>query len=110
MESINMSKRRLLWIGDAGVPTGFARVTNNMVPRLARNFDIVVLGIGYNGDPHDYVFKIYPAKTKNTDDQWGVARLKKIVDIHKPDLIIVNNDPWVVIKFLEADINIPVVG
>jgi glycosyltransferase involved in cell wall biosynthesis len=67
-----------------------------------------VLGIGYNGDPHPYRYPIYPAASLG--DVWGVKRLPKILDRLQPDIVVVNNDPWNVIKFLEKTNGIPVVG
>ena len=37
-------KPKLLWCGDIVAKTGFARVTENVLPYLAKQFNIVVLG------------------------------------------------------------------
>lgn len=104
------AKKRLLWIGDAVMPTGFARVTHNVVAHLLDDYDVTVLGIGYNGDPHPFPYPIYPAKTRNSEDQWGIARLPALLPVLKPDLIVVNNDPWNVIRFPESGCKVPVIG
>jgi D-inositol-3-phosphate glycosyltransferase len=105
-----MIKKKLLWVGDAVVPTGFARVTHNVAKFLKEDFDVTVVGIGYNGDPHPYDYPIYPAKTRNSEDQWGVARMASIVAAIQPDVIVINNDPWNVIRFPEAGIKVPIIG
>lgn len=106
-----MSNRfKMLWVGDAVMPTGFARVTHNIVPYLNQVLDVSVIGIGYKGDPHNYPYPIFPSRTRDREDQFGIARLPAIIDKIKPDLIFVNNDPWNVIKFPEAFPDIPVVG
>ena len=38
------TKPKLLWIGDIVAKTGFARVTENVLPFLKCDFDITVLG------------------------------------------------------------------
>jgi glycosyltransferase involved in cell wall biosynthesis len=89
---------KLLWIGDAVVQTGFARVTHCVLPHLQNSWDVRVLGINYNGDPHDYPYKIYPAIIGG--DVWGMGRVQPICRDWKPDLICINNDPWNVARFL----------
>ena len=44
-------KPKLLWIGDIVVKTGFARVTENVLPFIKDDFDITVLGNNWWGDP-----------------------------------------------------------
>ena len=45
-------KKKLFIIADAGVDTGFAQVTHNLVEHLADKWDIHIMGINYWGDPH----------------------------------------------------------
>ena len=51
---------KILWYGDAVSNTGFARVTHSVLDHLKEDHEVVVYGINYQGDPHDYPFKIYP--------------------------------------------------
>lgn len=89
----------LLWVGDAVSQTGFARVTHGVVdPLFARgDYEIHVLGINYNGDPHDYPYKIYPARLGG--DLLGYGRLERLVTHIKPDVIVVFNDIWVILEY-----------
>ncbi len=44
-------KPKLLWCGDIVAKTGFSRVTENVLPYLAKHFNVVVLGNKWWGDP-----------------------------------------------------------
>jgi glycosyltransferase involved in cell wall biosynthesis len=89
---------KILWYGDAVSHTGFSRVTHSILKHLQKNsnHEIVVFGINYTGDPHDYPFKIYPATAANPHDRFGLQRLPGIVEKEKPDFIICLNDIWIV--------------
>jgi len=87
---------KILWYGDACSNTGFARVTHSILEHLSKNNEVVVFGINYNGDPHDYPFKIYPAAAHNPADRFGVARIHQIVEKEKPDFVFCLNDIWIV--------------
>jgi D-inositol-3-phosphate glycosyltransferase len=87
--------RKLLWIGDAGCQTGFARATHYTLEVLRRTWDVRVLGLNFRGDPHDYPYKMYPAFVQGSQDAgYGFERLAEILDIHPPELIVIQNDPW----------------
>ncbi len=95
-----MPKPKLLWLGDAVAPTGFARVTHNITNRLADKWDVHILGINYPGDPHKYdKVKIYPAGTGG--DIFGVGRLADLIKRVQPDMICALQDPWNIVKYLE---------
>ncbi|HLT92461.1 MAG TPA: glycosyltransferase family 4 protein, partial [Woeseiaceae bacterium] len=101
--------RRLVWVGDAVAPTGFARVTHSIVPELqARGWDVHVLGINYLGDPHGYPFPIYPASRGG--DMYGLGRIRALVDRLEPDAVVVLNDPWIVAEFAGLRLPVPLVG
>lgn len=87
---------KILWHGDACSNTGFARVTHSILEHLSKYHEVSVIGINYDGDPHEYPFPIYPAATMNVPDRFGIPRLPEIVDKVKPDVFICLNDIWVV--------------
>lgn len=95
-----MSKIRLLWYGDSpAVTTGFGRVSQSVLERLYKtgNYDIYVLGINHViGDPHRYEgrFKIFPAKARG--NVYGLDRVEEVINKVKPQIIIMNNDLWIV--------------
>lgn len=88
----------LLAIGDAIAPTGFARVMHNILGNLTDDFDIHQIGINYHGDPHNKLWKIYPAK--NGGDLRGVGRVAQKVEELHPELIFLLNDIWVLVDYV----------
>lgn len=101
-------KRKLLWIGDAVVASGFARATHAILKSFEADWDIFVLGLNYQGDPHDYPYKIYPCWPGG--DAFGVNRTKDIVDHWKPNVVIAQQDPWNIAPYLKAVGNCPLIG
>jgi len=91
--------KKLLWLGDAVVPTGFGRVTHSVLDSLQTEYELHVIGINYRGDPHDYNYKIYPAFLGG--DLYGIRRLKDIYNDIKPDVIGILNDPPIINMYLE---------
>ena len=84
--------KKLLWVGDAAVDTGFARATHYTLEGLRKVFDVTVLGINYLGDPHDYPYPIYPAWPWT--DLFGTKRLPDILRRVRPQVVVFQNDPW----------------
>lgn len=104
---ISGRKPRLLWWGDAEASTGYSRVTENICVRLAaKDWDVHVLGIGYSGDPHTRPYRIYPAHNvpigSGRIDPWGHARIKEILGRVKPDLLLIQNDHWIIADCLNT--------
>jgi D-inositol-3-phosphate glycosyltransferase len=84
---------RILVIGDAAVPTGFARVVEGIFRPLAARYEIHQLGTNYLGDPHGYSWKVYPAEIGG--DRWGTRRVLPLIERLQPQLIFILNDIWV---------------
>ncbi len=72
--------------------TGFARVAQNLLPRWLKTandggegFDeIDVWGIGYEGNPHDLPFRIWPAqgyKKQNWQEPENLTRFLRLLDL-----------------------------
>lgn len=106
-----MSDKRLkiLWVGDAVVSTGFAKVTHNVCARLlAKGHEVIILGLNYYGAPHNFPCKIYPAYdpmggSKHHD--FGEQRLPYVIAIEKPDIVLIQQDGWNIpgyFRYLEA--------
>lgn len=88
-------KKKLLWVADAGSPTGFARATHEILKTVIREYDVAVLGINYRGDSTiaaQYPYPLYAAQTGG--DAFGVKRLVEVYDLEKPDLIVIQQDGW----------------
>lgn len=103
-------KPTVLWVADAVVHTGFSRVTHNVLDYLQRSWDVHLLGLNYLGDPHPYPYAIYPAVIGG--DTWGIGRLKELIEKVKPDVIVINNDPWNIALYLKEiqDLPVPIVA
>jgi glycosyltransferase involved in cell wall biosynthesis len=93
-----MTKPILLWVGDSPtVHTGFGRVSDNVLRRLADRWDIHVLGMNYSGDPHTFPYPIWPPGYR---DVWGMSRFETLAAHIKPDVVLAINDVWVIKDFL----------
>lgn len=101
--------RKLLWVGDAAVSTGFARCTHHILAEACKTWEVYVLGINYQGDPHEFPYPIFPCWPGG--DAFGTGRLKSLIDGIHPDLIVLQNDPWNIPAYLETiPEDIPVVA
>jgi glycosyltransferase involved in cell wall biosynthesis len=95
-----MAATRLLVLGDGGAPTGYARVTENILKRLPPDrFEVHHLAVNYSGDPHDLPWKLYPAG--NRGDAFGGNRIKELLDQTRPDLIFSVADLWIQKVYLQ---------
>jgi D-inositol-3-phosphate glycosyltransferase len=101
---------RILWVGDAVQPTGFSNVTHSVLGPLTPKYEIHVLGINYNGDPHQYPYPIYPALLGG--DVFGVGRFGTLVRKLNPDVVCILQDPWMVARYLDTDAppHVPIVA
>lgn len=100
--------RRLLWIGDAVASTGFARCTHQTLDVLRKTWDVAVLGLNYLGDPHRYPYPIYPGWPGG--DGFGLGRVEHVIASVKPDLVVIQNDPWNIPEYMKRIKDIPVVA
>lgn len=98
--------KRLLWIGDAACDSGFSRATHHTLETVRQHFDVAVLGINYRGDPSPYqsLYRMYPARNigiRSGGDILGISRLPEILDLERPDVIVIQNDPWHIDAYLQ---------
>lgn len=94
-------KIKVLWVGDGGVATGFARVNHSIIDNLPEDkYEIHHLAVNYRGDPYpDAKGLMYPAITGG--DIYGIGRLPKLMEKIKPDLVFILNDTWVLPNYLQ---------
>lgn len=95
---------KILWISDAGVPTGFAHVTHSIGERLAAmGHEIHVLAIGWQAEnPYEGNLKLYRAEAGPAHTYHGYDRTLEMVRKIKPDVIVVNEDaPMVLARLVE---------
>lgn len=92
---------KVLWLGDAGCHTGFARVTHALGDRLVdRGHDIHCLAVNYQGDHYPTKVKLYrPNKLLNTD-VYGKSRIVEMLGIVEPDVVVMLNDPALITNLL----------
>ena len=73
---------KVLWLGDAGCHTGFARVTHAIGERLVRDYghEVHVIATNYDGDPWDTNLKLYVPTIKDRTDIFGQSRFIELRD------------------------------
>jgi glycosyltransferase involved in cell wall biosynthesis len=102
------SKRKLLWIGDAVVASGFAKSTHEILNVLQEQWDVHVLGLNYMGDPHQYPYPVFPAYPGG--DLLGLGRVSSLTSVIAPDVVVVQNDPWHFPEYKQRIGSVPTVG
>lgn len=102
-------KQRLLWIGDAVVPTGFATVTHSVLEHLRHDWDVVVSGVNYDGADHSLPYQVLPAW--QGADMWGINRFQHLCAEVGPAAVVINSDWWHVAQFVRsAPRHVPLIG
>src|SRR6185369_9240352 len=91
-------------------PSGFARCTHHTLEEVRKTWDVHVLGLNYRGDPHDYPYPIYPAALGRVDDLFGLNRVSPMVQKLRPDVVVVQNDPWNLPMYMELLRHVPTIG
>jgi glycosyltransferase involved in cell wall biosynthesis len=91
-------KPKILWCGDIVAMTGFARVTENVLSRIRDNFEIVVLGNNWWGDPSPLqeFYKMYPSSNRYQQAPFGEERIREVVEKENPDVVFTINDMWII--------------
>lgn len=95
---------RVLWYGDAGSHTGFARVTHEIVPSLVRDYqhDVHILALNYPGDwiPEIDGLKLYKANAFFPSDTYGTRRIVEMIERVRPEVIVLLHDPAALMQLL----------
>jgi D-inositol-3-phosphate glycosyltransferase len=96
------AKKKLFIIADAGADTGFASVSHNLIEQLYTKWEIHVLAINYQGDPHPIQAKaqMYNPSARVQGDFYGINRIAELTHKIKPDIIFMINDPWVASSYV----------
>lgn len=103
-------RKKLLWIGDAGCDSGFARCTEKTIPALiAAGWDVAVIALNYRGDPHPFRRYIesqggemFPAYVLGgSKDLLGASRVVEIMGRWPAEAVVIQNDPWNVPRYVE---------
>lgn len=93
---------KLLWISDAGRPTGFGTVTHALGERLVEmGHDIHVLAVGWDAKYHvPGPLKLYRAEAGPFKSYLGMDRVAEMIKLVEPDLVMLNEDPPMVYRRL----------
>lgn len=95
---------KLLWISDAGRPTGFGTVTHAIAERLAgEGHEIHVLAVGWDAKyPYEGPLKLYRAEAGRSRSYLGFDRTVEMVRMVEPDLVVINEDvPMMLQRLIE---------
>lgn len=93
--------RHLLLVGSFGVITGVAQVNLQYARAFkAAGWTVSVLAVDMTGDPHDLhrEFTCYPAHLGG--DTRGLNRLRNLVDVLRPDVVLIHDDTWHIAEYL----------
>ena len=90
------AKKKMLYVGDFPVQTGFGVVSNNLIATFRHEYDLHIMGVNYYGDydPLCEGLRVYPA-TLGGSDVWGKERLESMVRSIQPDVVFILNDCWI---------------
>jgi glycosyltransferase involved in cell wall biosynthesis len=87
----NSAKPRLLVIGQAVKPTGYARVLRSVLSHLHGTFDVLHFAVNYMGDPVEGDYRIIPNRLMG--DVFGREQIPALLGAFQPDLIFMCHDP-----------------
>jgi D-inositol-3-phosphate glycosyltransferase len=95
--------KSLLYMGDASCSSGFGRAWDQIAKILSTRFKCSAIGVNFNGDsmvdsPRSY--DIYPAWPGR--DALGIGRLPDVLPRAKPDVIVMQTNPWHVPLYARA--------
>lgn len=85
------SRPALLAVGQALVPTGYARVTHEVLSRLTGRFDVTLFGVNHRGEARSAPFAVRPNRLLG--DPLGREQLPAVLDEVGPDVVLLFHDP-----------------
>lgn len=77
---------RLLIVGQAALPTGYARVLASLADRLAADFDIEYLGTNYRGARIPGAYDLVP--NEHRGDPWATRTMTASIAVFRPHLLL----------------------
>lgn len=109
--------KKILLVGDGGIPSGFERVVRNIGSYLVRTgqFEVVQRGIGYMaetaGQVPDYPYEIKPASGQREDGLFSPDAVATWVAEDRPDALLMVQDLWNQWTFLhDVPRELPTIG
>src|SRR6185369_8469021 len=92
--------KRLLWVGDAAVGSGFGKATTRILRNLVERFSVYVIGVNYRGDPHEEAYHIWPAILGG--DVIGIGLLRRQMARIRPDVVVLQANPWNIPAYMKV--------
>jgi D-inositol-3-phosphate glycosyltransferase len=93
------AKPKILIIGDAVAPTGFARVIRSIFEPLREHYELHQLATRYSGGPHNYPWTLYP--TGKVEDRYGFDRMAPLIAEIQPRIVFLLYDIVFQVQYLE---------
>jgi glycosyltransferase involved in cell wall biosynthesis len=93
------SRSKILIIGDAVAPSGFARVIRSIFEPLHENYELHQLATRFDGGPHDYPWQLYSAA--KGQNRYGFDQLAPLVDRIQPAIVFLLYDIVFQVQYLE---------
>jgi D-inositol-3-phosphate glycosyltransferase len=90
---------KILIIGDAVAPTGFARVIRSIFEPLHEHYELHQLATRFDGGPHNYPWKLYPAGKGKS--RYGFDQLAPLIDQLQPAIVFLLYDIVFQVQYLE---------
>ncbi len=105
-----MGKPKLLWLGDSPIkslkdlspPSGFGRVSQEIIGRLSNLYDITIYALNFECDTTvaTDICKIIPCFDAENKDPYGYIKLAEKVSLDEFDKVVIFNDIWVINHYL----------
>lgn len=93
------AKPRILIIGDAVAPTGFARVIRSIFEPLCNDYELHQLATRYDGNSHDYPWKLYAAGKGQS--RYGYDQIVPLTEQIQPAIVFLLYDIPFQVPYLE---------
>jgi D-inositol-3-phosphate glycosyltransferase len=90
---------KILIIGDAVAPTGFARVIRSIFEPLQNDYELHQLATRFEGGTHDYPWALYPAAEGKS--RYGFDQVAPLVDRIQPAIVFLLYDIVFQVQYLE---------
>ena len=93
------AKPKILIIGDAVAPTGFARVIRSIFEPLRNDYELHQLATRYDGSSHDYPWKLYAAGKGKS--RYGYDQIVPLIEQIQPAIVFLLYDIPFQVPYLE---------
>jgi D-inositol-3-phosphate glycosyltransferase len=93
------AKPKILIIGDAVAPTGFARVIRSIFEPLRNDYELHQLATRYDGGSHDYSWKLYAANKSKS--RYGYDQIVPLIAQIQPAIVFLLYDIPFQVPYLE---------